>query len=101
MGAWGAASGRGAAPRSRAYAAAPRPGGRDPRSAQQDEWLNRIRRRGGLVDVVCLDGAQIRGRLVGFDTYALVVECDGLEMLVFKHAVRLLRPVVAPEFGGA
>ena len=46
------------------------------------------------MELQCLDGVLLRGRLTHFDTYALVLETPEGSILVYKHAVSRIRPVV-------
>lgn len=49
---------------------------------------------GGEVLVVFLDGKAAQGTLDGFDQYTLfLVRDDGVEVAVFKHAVKYLHTV--------
>jgi RNA chaperone Hfq len=70
---------------------------REGRSAAQDDWLQRMRRAGVELEIRCLAGPALRGRLVDFDAYALLLEQDGETVLVFKHGVVAIRPVVRAE----
>ena len=79
----------------------PRPVGTPPasapssaRSTHQDAWLDARRRAGDSVELQCVDGVLLRGRLTHFDTYALVLETAEGSILVYKHAVCRIRPVV-------
>lgn len=65
---------------------------RDTRSGYQDAWLNRLRHDGTSLELRCLDGTVIAGRLRQFDTFSLVLEDASGEVLVFKHAVATIRP---------
>ena len=53
----------------------------------QDVFLNSARRDRVPVVVHLLDGRQFEGRIKNFDKYAVVVEVDGADQLVFKHAI--------------
>ncbi len=53
----------------------------------QDPFLNHARREHLAILIRLLDGAELRGRVTGFDRFCLVVETDGAEQLVFKHAI--------------
>ena len=64
------------------------------RSVHQDAWLDARRRAGESLELQCLDGVLLRGRLTHFDTYALVLETPEGSILVYKHAVSRIRPVV-------
>jgi RNA chaperone Hfq len=61
------------------------------RASHEDERLNAMRRSGRSVEAVCFEGLRVRGRLLAFDQYALVLESDAGETLLFKHGVILLR----------
>jgi host factor-I protein len=53
----------------------------------QDAFLNFARRDRVSVSVVLLDGRRLDARIKNFDKFALVVEVDGSDQLVFKHAI--------------
>ena len=53
----------------------------------QDPFLNHVRREHLAIVIRLLDGAELRGRVTGFDRFCLAVETDGGEQLVFKHAI--------------
>jgi host factor-I protein len=53
----------------------------------QDVFLNQARRDHVAVTVHLIDGRQFEGRIKNFDKYAVVVEVDGADQLVFKHAI--------------
>ena len=53
----------------------------------QDAFLNFARRDRVSVSVVLLDGRRLDARIKNFDKFALVIEVDGSDQLVFKHAI--------------
>jgi host factor-I protein len=53
----------------------------------QDAFLNYARRERLSVSVRLLDGRQFDARIKNFDRFAVVVEVDGADYLVFKHAI--------------
>ena len=53
----------------------------------QDAFLNYARRERLSVTVHLLDGRQLDARIKNFDRFAVVVEVDGADQLVFKHAI--------------
>ena len=53
----------------------------------QDAFLNHARRARVQVTVRLLDGVELQGRLTGFDRFAIVVDVNGIEQLIFKHAI--------------
>ena len=61
-----------------------------PASAQpniQDVFLNYARRDRLAVLIHLLDGRQFDGRIKNFDRFAVIVEVNGADQLVFKHAI--------------
>ena len=61
-----------------------------PSSAQpniQDVFLNYARRDRLSVVIHLLDGRQFDGRIKNFDRFAVIVEVNGTDQLVFKHAI--------------
>ena len=64
----------------------------EPRSSSaqpniQDVFLNYARRDRLSVVIHLLDGRQFDGRIKNFDRCAVIVEVNGADQLVFKHAI--------------
>ncbi len=53
----------------------------------QDVFLNHARREKTSVSIHLIDGRQFDARIKNFDRFAVVVEVDGSDHLVFKHAI--------------
>ena len=53
----------------------------------QDVFLNYARRDRLAVVIHLLDGRQFEGRIKNFDRFAVIVEVNGADQLVFKHAI--------------
>ena len=53
----------------------------------QDVFLNYARRDRLAVIIHLLDGRQFDARIKNFDRFALIVEVNGADQLVFKHAI--------------
>ena len=53
----------------------------------QDLFLNQIRKEKVSVSIYLTNGFQHRGFIKGFDNYAIMLENDGKQSLVYKHAV--------------
>jgi host factor-I protein len=53
----------------------------------QDVFLNYARREKMQVNVHLIDGRQFDARIKNFDRFAVIVEVDGADHLVFKHAI--------------
>jgi len=53
----------------------------------QDAFLNHARRDRLAVTIHLMDGRQFDARIKNFDKFAVVVEVEGADQLVFKHAI--------------
>ena len=53
----------------------------------QDAFLNQARRERTAMTIRLLDGVELRGRVKAFDRFSLIVDVNGVEQLVFKHAI--------------
>ena len=58
----------------------------------QDLFLNQVRKEHVSVSVYLTNGFQHRGLVKGFDNYAIMMENDGKQFLVYKHAVATITP---------
>jgi host factor-I protein len=58
----------------------------------QDQFLNQLRRDNVGVTVFLTNGFQIRGSIKGFDNFTVLLESDGKQQLVFKHAISTFSP---------
>lgn len=61
----------------------------------QTVFLNGARRERLDVSIRLTDGTWIEGRIRGFDRFSVVVDRNGSEELIFKHAIALIRPARA------
>jgi host factor-I protein len=62
----------------------------------QDVFLNHARRERTPVTIHLMDGRNFEARIKNFDKFALVLDVDGHDYLVFKHAIATIespRPV--------
>lgn len=57
----------------------------------QDVFLNSARRERLVVQIRLMDGQILEGRIKNFDRFALVVEHEGVDHMVFKHAIATIR----------
>ena len=53
----------------------------------QDVFLNFARRDRLAVTICLMDGRRFDARIKNFDKFAVIVEVDGADQLVFKHAI--------------
>ena len=56
----------------------------------QDGFLFQNLKDGALLTVELMTGRILVGKLKRFDRFAVVVETDGAEMLVYKHAIAFI-----------
>ena len=68
-----------------------------PAEAVQDDFLNRLRREQMPVTVLLVDGSRLAGRVKSFDRFSILLESQGQEQLLFKHAIATLSPMQGPE----
>ncbi len=60
----------------------------------QDSFLNQIRKENNLPVVIYLvNGFQLRGVVKGFDNFTVIIENDGKQQLVYKHAISTITPL--------
>ncbi len=58
----------------------------------QDVFLNQARKDRITVTIYLTNGFQFRGVVKGFDNFTVVLDCDGKQNLVYKHAVSTIIP---------
>ncbi len=58
----------------------------------QDIFLNQARKEKIPVTIILTNGFQFKGMVRGFDSYVVILECDGKQELVYKHAVSTIIP---------
>jgi len=57
----------------------------------QDAFLNIARRERLLVTIRLMDGQELEGRIRNFDRFALIIEQNGSDQMLFKHAIASIR----------
>jgi host factor-I protein len=65
----------------------------------QDVFLNQIRRDHIPVTIHLTNGFQLRGMIKGFDNFTVVLESDGKQMMIYKHAISTITPARPVAFG--
>ncbi|MGU3763528.1 RNA chaperone Hfq [Listeria monocytogenes] len=58
----------------------------------QDYYLNQLRKEKILATVFLTNGFQLRGRVVSFDNFTVLIDVEGKQQLVFKHAISTFSP---------
>jgi host factor-I protein len=57
----------------------------------QDVFLNYARRERLSVQIHLMDGTDFEGRIKNFDRFAVIVEQNGVDHMIFKHAIATIR----------
>ncbi|GAW91492.1 RNA chaperone Hfq [Calderihabitans maritimus] len=58
----------------------------------QDTFLNQIRKDNIPATVYLVNGFQIKGIIRGFDNFTVIIEADGKQQMVYKHAISTVVP---------
>ncbi|AOM83106.1 RNA chaperone Hfq [Salisediminibacterium beveridgei] len=58
----------------------------------QDQFLNQLRKDSIPVTVFLLNGFQLRGMVKSFDNFTVILETDGKQQLLYKHAISTFSP---------
>jgi host factor-I protein len=64
----------------------------------QDQFLNQCRKDGTQVTVFLLNGYQLRGCIKGFDNFTVLLDVDGKQQLIYKHAISTFAPQKNVQF---
>jgi len=79
----------------------PNPTNNKPAMNVQDAFLNYVRKENIPVVIHLVNGFQIRGLVRGFDNFSVIIENDGKQQLVYKHAVSTISPATKVSIMGA
>lgn len=63
----------------------------------QDLFLARARRDRIPATLFLMNGFQMRGTITGFDAFVVVLDSDGKQQIVYKHAISTIAPMRAVE----
>ncbi len=61
----------------------------------QDAFLNQVRKENIPVTMFLVNGFQLRGLVKGFDNFTVILDSDGKQQMVYKHAVSTISPARA------
>ncbi|MCI2056987.1 MAG: RNA chaperone Hfq [Oscillibacter sp.] len=59
----------------------------------QDIFLTRARRDRTPCTLFLMNGFQLRGVITGFDAFVVVLDSDGKQQIIYKHAISTIAPV--------
>lgn len=58
----------------------------------QDTFLNQARKSAMMMTVFLVNGFQLRGVVTGFDSFTVVLNTEGKQQLIYKHAISTVVP---------
>lgn len=58
----------------------------------QDYYLNQLRKERIIVTVFLTNGFQLRGVMKAFDNFTVLLESEGKQQLIYKHAISTFAP---------
>lgn len=58
----------------------------------QDSFLNQVRKENIPVTIFLVNGFQLKGMVRGFDNFTVILESDGKQLMVYKHAISTISP---------
>ena len=67
----------------------------------QDLFLLSARRARMPVTVFLVNGFQMRGIVTGFDSFVVVLESDGKQQMLYKHAISTIVPIAVIDLKSA
>ena len=66
----------------------------------QDIFLTQARRDRRSVTMFLMNGFQMRGGITGFDAFVVVLDSDGRQQIIYKHAISTIAPVRPVDLEG-
>ena len=64
----------------------------------QDVFLNQVRKDKTIITIFLINGFQIKGLVTGFDSYTVVLDSEGKQQLIYKHAISTIVPARSVNF---
>lgn len=58
----------------------------------QDVFLNKARKENISITIFLVNGFQLKGNVKGFDNYTIILDSEGKQQLIYKHAVSTIVP---------
>lgn len=58
----------------------------------QDIFLNGARKNKVPVTIHITNGFQLRGIVTGFDSFIVILDCEGKQLMIYKHAISTITP---------
>lgn len=67
----------------------------------QDVFLNQVRKDKITVVVYLTNGFQLKGLVRGFDNFIVILEAEGKQQMIYKHAISTVIPSREIQFNAA
>lgn len=64
----------------------------------QDAFLNQVRKDNIPVTIYLVNGFQLKGNVKGFDNFTVILDFDGKQQMVYKHAISTISPLKPISF---
>ena len=58
----------------------------------QDFLLNQVRKEKLEITIYLSNGVPIKGKVISFDNFTIIIEAGGKQSLVYKHAITTITP---------
>ena len=61
----------------------------------QEQFLCKVLRHGTPLVVFLMNGFQLRGVITGFDNFSVLLQTEGKQQFIYKHAISTIVPAQA------
>ncbi|MCZ2258743.1 RNA chaperone Hfq [Sporosarcina sp. G11-34] len=58
----------------------------------QEFFLNTLRKDNTFVTIFLINGFQLKGLIKSYDNYTILLESEGKQQLIYKHAISTFAP---------
>ncbi len=58
----------------------------------QDSFLSLARKEKSQLTLFLMNGFQMRGFVTGYDSFTVILDCEGKQELIYKHAISTIIP---------
>lgn len=65
----------------------------------QDLFLSRAKRDRMPVTMFLMNGFQMRGIITGFDAFVVILDSEGRQQVIYKHAISTIAPIRPVDLG--
>ena len=59
----------------------------------QEQFLKSVRQDRTAVTVFLMNGFQLRGVITGFDSFVVILDSEGKQQVIYKHAISTIVPI--------